>query len=122
MKQPKPKPPVKKYTAQDSVKFQGMMKRQDSDYYSLFKNFPKETPGVSKIQDRMNRRDDSMSNSPYFKAKAKVEVKNGVTSRTLTETTKKAKSTKSATAKPMAKVADKKMVSTKKPMMKSTKK
>ena len=52
---------------------------------------------------------------------AKVEVKNGVTSRTLTETTKKAKSTKPAPAKPMAKVAAKKMVSAKKPMMKGTK-
>lgn len=121
MKQPKPKTPVKKYTTQDSVNYQGMMKRQDSDYYSLFKNFPKETPGVNKIQDRMDRRMDSMSNSPYFKAKAKVSVKNGVTSRTLVEKTKKAKSTKPAPVKAMKKSASK-SVAVKKTPLKSTKK
>ena len=118
MKQPKPKPPVKKYTAQDSVNYQGMMKRQWSDVDRSFESFPK----VNKpIQERIIRRQDSISNSPYFKGKAKVEVKNGVTSRTLTESTKKVKSTKPAPAKPMAKVVAKKMVSAKKPMMKGTK-
>ena len=121
MAQPKPKPPVKKYTAQDSVNYQRMMKRQESDIDRSFEGFPKETPRSKAAEARMERRSDSLSNSPYFKAKAKVEVKNGVTSRTLTETTKKAKSTKPAPAKPMAKVAAKKMVSAKKPMMKGTK-
>lgn len=97
MKKSQPKPPVKKYTAQDSVNYRGMEKRQDSDFDALFKPpFPKQVPGANKIQARMDRRADSMSNSPYFKAKAKVSVKNGVTTRTLVEKNKKAKSTKPA--------------------------
>jgi hypothetical protein len=121
MKKSQPKPPVKKYTAQDSVNYRGMQKRQDSDFDALFKNFPRNSPVESKIQARMDRRTDSMSNSPYFKSKAKVSVKNGVTSRTLVENIKKAKSTKPAPAKMMTK-AKSKAIATKKPMMKTTKK
>jgi hypothetical protein len=77
------KPPAKKYTPQDSVNYQGMVNRQSEDYFSIFKNFPKETPRSKSVEARMDRRSDSMSNSPYFKAKAKVEVKNGVTTSTL---------------------------------------
>jgi hypothetical protein len=120
IKKSQPKPPVKKYTAQDSINYRRMNDRQDADYYSQFKNFPKEGPKKATV-DRMNRRMDSMENSPYFKAKSKVEVKNGVSYRTLTETNKKAKSTKPAPAKMMTK-AKSKAVATKKPMMKSTKK
>ena len=69
----------------------------------------------------MDRRTDSMSNSPYFKAKAKVSVKNGVTSRTLVENIKKAKSTKPAPAKSVKKSASK-SVAVKKTPLKSTKK
>ena len=116
MKKSQPKPPVKKYTAQDSVNYRRMSDRQDADYYSQFKNFPKEAPKKSTV-DRMNRRMDSMENSPYFKAKSKVEVKNGVTYRTL----KSEKGTKAAPKKAMA-PSSSKMASTKKPMMKTTKK
>jgi hypothetical protein len=122
MKKSQPKPPVKKYTAQDSVNYRGMQKRQDSDFDALFKNFPRNSPVEDKIRDRMDRRTDSMSNSPYFKSKAKVSVKNGVTSRTLVENIKKAKSTKPAPSKPMVKVVSNKTASSKKPMMKTTKK
>ena len=121
MKKSQPKPPVKKYTTQDSVNYRGMQKRQDSDSDALFKNFPRYSPAESKIQDRMDRRTDSMSNSPYFKSKAKVSVKNGVTSRTLVENVKKAKSTKPAPAKTMTKAKSKSMP-VKKTMAKSTKK
>jgi hypothetical protein len=118
MKQPKPKTPAKKYTPQDSVNYRRMNDRQFADENKAFQNFPKmNQPALNRIA----RRDDSMSNSPYFKAKAKVEVKNGVTSRTLTETTKKAKSTKPAPAKPMTKAKSKSMP-VKKTMAKSTKK
>ena len=116
IKKSQPKPPVKKYTPQDSVNYRRMSDRQDADYYSQFKNFPKEAPKKATV-DRMNRRMDSMENSPYFKAKSKVSVKNGVATRTL----KEAKSTKPAPAKMMTK-AKSKAVAAKKPMMKSTKK
>jgi len=68
MKKSQPKPPVKKYTAQDSVKFQGVVKRQTSDMDKMVQSFPKVKKSV---EERMNRRQDSMFNSPYFKAKAK---------------------------------------------------
>lgn len=83
-----PTPPKKGYTAKDSVKFQGMMDRQSKDVKKSFENFPK----VNKsIDDRISRREDSIANSPYFKAKAKSSVKNGVKTRTLKESTPMAK-------------------------------
>lgn len=82
------KPPAKKYTPQDSVDYQRMMKRQESDIHRSFEGFPKETPRSKAAEARMERRSDSLSNSPYFKAKSKVVVKNGVTTRTLVEKNK----------------------------------
>ena len=114
IKKSQPKPPVKKYTAQDSINYRSMVNRQDADLKKSFESFPK----VNKpVQERISRRQDSIFNSPYFKGKAKVAVKNGVTTRTL----KEAKLTKPAPAKPIAK-AKSKAVATKKPVMKSTKK
>lgn len=74
------KPPAKKYTPQDSVNYVRMQDRQSADNDKAFQNFPKmNQPALNRIDRRM----DSIINSPYFKAKAKVEVKNGVTTRTL---------------------------------------
>jgi hypothetical protein len=74
------KPPVKKYTAQDSINYSGMQNRQNADSDKAVQNFPKiNQPALNRIE----RRADSMANSPYFKAKAKVSVKNGVTTSTL---------------------------------------
>ena len=57
-----------------------MQDRQSADNDKAFQNFPKmNQPALNRIDRRM----DSITNSPYFKAKAKVEVKNGVTTRTL---------------------------------------
>ena len=74
------KPPVKKYTAQDSINYYAMQKRQDADSDRAFQNFPKIN---QQALNRIERRSDSIVNSPYFKAKAKVSVKNGVTTSTL---------------------------------------
>lgn len=74
------KPPAKKYTPQDSVNYVRMQDRQSADNNKAFQNFPKmNEPALNRIDRRM----DSMVNSPYFKAKAKVSVKNGVTTSTL---------------------------------------
>jgi len=74
------KPPAKKYTPQDSVNYVRMQDRQSADNNKAFQNFPKMNEPVL---NRIDRRMDSMVNSPYFKAKAKVSVKNGVTTSTL---------------------------------------
>lgn len=71
-------PPAKKYTPQDSANYVGMVKRYRADNVPFVSN-PKEMAS----RDRNILRLDSMVNSPYFEAKAKVEVKNGVTTKTL---------------------------------------
>jgi hypothetical protein len=74
------KPPAKKYTPQDSVNYVRMQDRQFAEENKVFQNFPKVNQAAL---SRVERRMDSMVNSPYFKAKAKVSVKNGVTTSTL---------------------------------------
>jgi hypothetical protein len=74
------KPPAKKYTPQDSVNYVRMQDRQFADRDKVFQNSPKVNQAAL---SRVERRMDSMVNSPYFKAKAKVSVKNGVTTSTL---------------------------------------
>jgi len=78
-----PTPPKKGYTAKDSVNFRRMSERQDADVKKSF------LPNVNNsLMDRIERRQDSIVNNPYFKAKAKSSVKNGVTTRTLKEPAK----------------------------------
>ena len=114
MKKIQPKPPVKKYTAQDSVSYERMMDRQFSDSKIISKGPSKK---ANDAIVRSSNRQDSMIANPYYKQNYETAIKNFK---------KKVKSgaekgTKPAPAKPMAKVADKKMVSAKKPMMKGTK-
>ena len=83
MKKKNPTPPKKGYTAKDSVNFRRMSERQDADVKKSF------LPNVNNsLMDRIESRQDSIVNSPYFKAKAKSSVKNGVTTRTLKEPAK----------------------------------
>jgi hypothetical protein len=78
-----PTPPKKGYTAKDSVNFRRMSERQDADVKKSF------LPNVNNsLMDRIESRQDSIVNSPYFKAKAKSSVKNGVTTRILKEPAK----------------------------------
>jgi len=75
MKQPKPKTPVKKYTAQDSVSYERMMDRNFSDVKKMNKvpAFSKESVAVN---TRILNRQDSMIANPYYKAKPKTAVNN----------------------------------------------
>jgi hypothetical protein len=75
MKKSQPKPPVKKYTAQDSVSYERMMDRNFSDV-----KVANRTPALSKesiaANMRIANRQDSMVANPYYKAKPKTAVNN----------------------------------------------
>jgi hypothetical protein len=73
MKKSQPKPPVKKYTAQDSVSYERMMDRNISDVKKMNKvpAFSKESVAVN---TRISNRRDSMIASPYYKAKPEASV------------------------------------------------
>jgi hypothetical protein len=75
MKQPKPKNPVKKYTAQDSVSYERMMDRNFSDVKKMNKvpAFSKESVAVN---TRILNRQDSMISNPYYREKTKTAVNN----------------------------------------------
>jgi hypothetical protein len=74
-KQPKPKTPVKKYTAQDSVSYERMMDRNFSDVKKMNKvpAFSKESVAVN---TRILNRQDSMTANPYYREKTKTAVNN----------------------------------------------
>ena len=109
MKQPKPKPPVKKYTASDSVAYERMMDRQFSDSKIISKGPSK------KVNDAIVRsvnRQDSMIANPYYKQNYETAIKNFK---------KKVKSggekgTKPATAKTVTKSVSKKAAGSKPPV------
>jgi hypothetical protein len=114
MKQPKPKPPVKKYTASDSVAYERMMDRQFSDSKIISKGPSKK---VNDAIVRSSNRQDSMIANPYYKQNYETAIKNFK---------KKVKSggekgTKPAPAKSVKKSASK-SVAVKKTPLKSTKK
>lgn len=72
---PTPKPPVKKYTTQDSVSYERMMDRNFSDV-----KVANTAPALSKqsidANMRIANRQDSMSANPYYRAKTKTAVNN----------------------------------------------
>ena len=75
MKKAQPKPPVKKYTTQDSVSYERMMDRNFSDV-----KVANRAPALSResisANMRIANRQDSMVSNPYYKAKTKTAVNN----------------------------------------------
>lgn len=73
MKKSQPKPPVKKYTASDSIAYERMMDRNISDSKIISKGPSKKAN--SAIIRTVNRQDSMIAN-PYYKAKPKTAVDN----------------------------------------------
>lgn len=73
IKKSQPKPPVKKYTTQDSVSYERMMDRNISDSKIIAKG-PSKKSNSAII--RTANRQDSMVANPYYKAKPKTAVNN----------------------------------------------
>ena len=120
IKKSQPKPPVKKYTAQDSAQYEAIGKRLDKNIEKLNKAPVRKSGGMEfssgldvDHMPTMRKQMDSMVRNPYFPtAKARADAKKAKTGGT--------KSTKPAPAKAMAKAKSKSMP-VKKSMSKSTK-
>ena len=136
IKKSQPKPPVKKYTAQDSAEFVAVGKRFDANMAKL-KPYTKKIYNTgggyegsriinapAGLQNQANRQLDSMGRNPYAptyiqREKAKAGSGGGMKS---TKVASKAKSmAKPASAKTMTKAKSKSMP-VKKSVVKSTKK
>ena len=121
IKKSQPKPPVKKYTAQDSAQYEAIGKRLDKNIEKLNKAPVRKSGGMEfssgldvDIMPTMRKQMDSMVRNPYFPtAKARDEAKKAKTGGT--------KSTKPVPAKAMTKAKSKSMP-VKKSVAKSTKK
>ena len=114
--QPKPKPPVKKYTVQDSAKYEAIGQRLDRNIEKLNKAPVRKSGGMEfssgldvDFMPTMRKQMDSMVRNPYFPtAKARADAKKAKTGGM--------KGTKPAPAK-----AKGKSMPVKKPTAKSTK-
>ena len=73
MKKTQPKPPVKKYTTQDSVSYERMMDRQFSDSKLISKG-PSKKANDAII--RSSNRQDSMIANPYYKQNYETAIRN----------------------------------------------
>ena len=120
IKKSQPKPPVKKYTAQDSAQYEAIGKRLDKNIEKLNRAPVRKSGGMEfssgldvDIMPTMRKQMDSMVRNPYFptaKARAAAKSKTGGM-----------KGTKVAPAKSVKKSASKSMAVKKAPL-KSTKK
>lgn len=120
IKKSQPKPPVKKYTAQDSIQYEAVGKRLDKNIEKLNRAPVRKSGGMEfssgldvDIMPTMRKQMDSMVRNPYFptaKARAAAKSKTGGM-----------KGTKPTPAKSVKKSASK-SVAVKKTPLKSTKK